>query len=60
MGLKNPKKNVWLNESIYPLNKPLLLEKSQKIEYSRGKPKKKEHLSTSVAGRIPVPRRTHE
>jgi hypothetical protein len=29
-GIENPKKNVWLNQSISPLNKAFLLKKSQK------------------------------
>jgi hypothetical protein len=31
-GIENPKKNVWLNKSISPLNKAFLLKKSQKNE----------------------------
>ena len=48
LGLKNPKKNVWLNESIYPLNKTLLLEKSLKIEYFKRQTKKKRTLLARV------------
>jgi hypothetical protein len=48
-GIQNPKKNVWLNKSISPLNKAFLLKKSQKNEtfflkhifYARGKTQKK-------------------
>jgi hypothetical protein len=29
-GIENPKKNVWLNESISPLNKAFLLKKKAK------------------------------
>jgi hypothetical protein len=29
-GIENPKKNVWLNKSIYPLNKTFLLGKKAK------------------------------
>jgi hypothetical protein len=31
----HPKKNVWFNESIYPLNKTFLLGKKPKIHFLR-------------------------
>ena len=41
-GIENPKKNVWLNKSIYPLNKTLLLGKKVKNTFllKRQNPKK--------------------
>jgi hypothetical protein len=40
-GIENPKKNVWLNESIYPLNKTFLLGKKAKNTFftQEAKPK---------------------
>ena len=42
-GIENPKKNVWLNKSIYPLNKTFLLGKKAKNTFftQEAKPKKK-------------------
>ena len=36
-GIENPKKNVWLNKSIYPLNKTFLLGKKAKKMNTRDK-----------------------
>jgi hypothetical protein len=40
-GIENPKKNVWLNKSIYPLNKTFLLGKKAKNTFftQEAKPK---------------------
>jgi hypothetical protein len=42
-GIENPKKNVWLNKSIYPLNKTFLLGQKAKNTFftQEAKPKKK-------------------
>ena len=55
-GIENPKKNVWLNKSIYPLNKTFLLGKKAKNTFftQEAKPKKKlfifGHKLTTVPG----------
>jgi hypothetical protein len=42
-GIENPKKNVWLNKSIYPLNKTFLLGQKAKNTFftQEAKSKKK-------------------
>jgi hypothetical protein len=48
-GIENPKKNVWLNKSIFPLNKTFLLGQKAKNTFftQEAKPKKKcFHLRT--------------
>ena len=43
-GIENPKKNVWLNKSIYPLNKTFLLGQKAKNTFLRKRQNPKKNV----------------
>jgi hypothetical protein len=43
-GIENPKKNVWLNKSINPLNKTFLLGKRPKTHFLRKRQNPKKNV----------------